>query len=188
MQLEKNSKILKGNLFMKYLKWNPESYKDNILLKEAYLDFSNFTTTNIQNDIPLIVRFFENPKYDKYRFNRLKGSISLFNHDILHILLKQNMDMNAEAFVIGYTMGNANKNTFFDIWLYKIVSQYLFPKQYRFSKKHLIYFDKGFKLGTNNSFKNIHQIDFKKYFHKSLREIRKELFSFSYEERLQLKC
>lgn len=161
---------------MNYLKWNPENYKSNLLLKEVYLDFFNFSTTNIQNDIPLIVRFFENPKYDKYRFNRLKGSISLFNHDILHILLKQKMTLNGEAFVIGYTMGNAQGNTFFDIWLYKVVSQYFFPKQFRFSKENLKYFDKGYNLGTSNSFKNVHKIDFKKYYHKSLKEVREDLF------------
>lgn len=159
---------------MNYLKWNPSKYSDSLTLKEVYEEFKQFTTTNNQQDIPLIVQFFENPKYDIYRFNKLKGSIDLFNHDILHILLNQKMDLKGEAFVIGYTMGNTKSNSHFEILSYKFASSVLFPKSFRFNKNDLKYFDKGYHLGSENKKSNIHKINFKNYFRRTLKELRED--------------
>lgn len=92
---------------MKYLSWKP-NYSDDTVLKDAYQDMKSFVIAE-SSDIPFIIQLFENPKYDFLRLGRLKGSIDLFGHDILHILLKQDMSLMGEAYVIGFTMGTSKK-------------------------------------------------------------------------------
>ena len=89
------------------------------------------------------LEIFENPKYDFFRFGRLPGAIDLFGHDLLHILLGQDMSMKGEAYVIGYTMGSTKKITGIDITIFKFISQFFYPKNYRFNAHALLVFRKG---------------------------------------------
>ena len=59
-----------------------------------------------QEDVPLIIKLVENPKYDIGLF---AGNISLHNHDCIHVLLGRGLQLKDEAFVIGYTMGTTQK-------------------------------------------------------------------------------
>jgi len=89
---------------MKYLDWEPK-YSDDTLLVDAYKDMQSYSAADASS-IPFIIQLFENPKYDFLRFGKVPGSIDLFGHDLIHILLGQDMSLPGEAYVIGYTMGS----------------------------------------------------------------------------------
>ena len=155
---------------MKYLDWKP-TYSDNTLLIDAYEDMQMYSAAKASS-IPLIIQLFENPKYDFLRFGRLPGSIDLFGHDILHILLSQNMAMKGEAYVIGYTMGSTKKITHFDIVIFKLISQFLYPRNYRFNAQALEVFIKGIEEGFNAKANNLNKVNFNSLLHKPLSEVR----------------
>ena len=58
----------------------------------------------LPEEVPLIIRIIENPKYDIGLFG---GATTLGAHDCIHILLGRGLLVKDEAFVIGYTMGSA---------------------------------------------------------------------------------
>lgn len=157
---------------MKYLRWNPNKYSDSCKLIDAYNDFRNYITAQKQEDIPLIVQIMENPRYDKYRFYRIKGSISLEDHDLLHIILKQKIDLKGEAYIIGYTMGSAKGNIILDLLIYQLVSVLLYPKNYRFKLNHIKIMNRGYYEGKKSKVDDLHKIPFKNMMNETLKELR----------------
>ena len=153
-----------------YKSWKPE-YSDNVILQDAYVDMRQYITAS-QKDIPFIVQLIENPKYDFLRFGCLKGSTYIETHDLLHIILKQNMHMSGEAYVIGFTMGTTKKITKLDIFIFSIFSKYFYPKVFSFNDDELRVFKQGVIDGELSSAKNLHNISSKDLLNKSLFEIR----------------
>ena len=92
--------------------------------------FSSTDRTKEQKDISWIVWLFENPESPL----ALHGAASLYTHDHIHLLLDRCIDKEDEAFVIGYSMGNDEKTTRFDVGLFKFISRFLYPKDYRFDE------------------------------------------------------
>jgi len=133
-----------------------------------------YTAAN-QDDIPFIVQLIENPKYRLFRFGFLKGSTSLFVHDLLHIILEQTMKMSGEAYVIGYTMGSTKKIRKIDIFIFSLFSKYLYPKKFRLKKKDLAIFSQGVKDGQFSKSHNLHSINPTELLHQPLSTIRKAL-------------
>ena len=159
---------------LNYLEWDPSTYDYNITLLDAYRDMNRYSMAQ-KDSIPFIVQLFENPKYDFFRFGLLQGSISLFSHDLLHILLQKNMSMHGEAYVIGYTMGSTKKTSKFDIFLFEHITRFLYPKSYRFDKKAIKSFKHGIIDGYAHEVKDLHKIDYTQFMHKPLTEVRKIL-------------
>ena len=60
-----------------------------------------------QEDVPLIIKLVENPKY--FTSKLFTGAVDLFTHDCIHVLLGRGLLPKDEAFVIGYTMGSGKK-------------------------------------------------------------------------------
>jgi hypothetical protein len=110
-----------------------------LLLKQEVLKFQIDTS----NKIPFIVKLLENPQSRL----ALPGNISLYNHDLLHVLLAQDLSLSGEAFVIGFSMGNDPDCRKIHILVYKFFSQYLYPQKYKFRQKHLVMFDWGYYYG-----------------------------------------
>ncbi len=54
-----------------------------------------------------------------------------------------------EAFVVGFCMGNDPDTQKIHLQIYKFFSRYIYPKHYKFNKKHLIKFDWGFYYGRS---------------------------------------
>lgn len=129
-----------------------------------------------QDQIPFIVQFIENPKYQKW-WNPFygTGAVNLENHDYIHILLGRGMHPKDEAFVIGFTMGSTNIMTTFRKNIYLYCSQYLYPKHYKFNdEERHVYLDAA-KLGFISDCKSLHTIDMKRLRHLTISEARKEL-------------
>lgn len=108
------------------------------------------------SDIPWIIWLLENPESPF----ALGGSISLRNHDYMHILLKRKFSPEDEAFVIGVTMGNDSQTHVLHYFIFKLAARFLYPGVYRFSKEHLRIFDEGVVLGQALPLKNLNRYDF----------------------------
>ena len=137
----------------------------NITLKEAQQYLVN---GHKPEEIPWIIRLLENPA----SIVALPGKITLYNHDCLHILLEKELTLTGEAFVIGFTMGNDLKTNWFHLLIYKFFSRFIYPRDYRFNPTHLKVLDRAILYGIKVTIKNINEIDFQKYEHKTLYELR----------------
>ena len=104
-------------------------------LREAYTELLAFGLK--QEDIPLIIQMVENPKFDLPGIDIFHGSTDLRTHDFIHILLGRGVMIKDEAFVIGFTMGSTNRVTTTEERLFSLVTQYFYPKGYRFTSEDL---------------------------------------------------
>ena len=129
---------------------------NNITLKQALKEIS----IDEPEAIPWIVRLIENPS----SLIALPGKISLYNHDCLHVLLGCGITLQDEAYIIGFTMGNDPAINRFYIWLFKLISQYFYPRKYRFKREDFRYYASGFEYGRKlRTVVQFNQIDFKRY-------------------------
>jgi hypothetical protein len=121
-----------------------------------------------QNQINWFVWLLENPKSPI----SLTGAIDLYNHDIIHLLLKRDMEVRDEAMVIGFTMGNSETTSSWVRWLFEFCARHLYPEGYRFDEHDLLEFEKGFAYGYTRPKRNIHLAKFDEK--KTVAQIRKE--------------
>ena len=140
---------------------------NNLTLKSIYQQIN----LDEPSGIPLIIKLFENPKSPM----ALPGKISLPNHDCLHAILGLAFRPMDEAFILGFTMGNDNRTKLWHVKLFKYLSQYIYPKKYKFNSHDLDIFDLGFEYGKKLKFRNINQIEFDRYYDHTIQELR-ELF------------
>ena len=137
------------------------------LLGEAY--------QTIQRDlhVPFQVWLLENPK----SFMPLPGNISLPNHDCLHLLLNRGFSPEDEAFILGFTMGNDLDTGWLHVLLFKLASQFFYPKKFQFTPEHLKRFDLGFLYGRQIAqiHPNLNRFDFLAYAHCQISEVRDRL-------------
>ncbi len=123
------------------------------------------------SSIPFLVRLLENPKSP---FS-LPGDISLGDHDAVHFLLNQDMSNDGEAFVIGFTMGNASKTRFYHLMIFEFASRFLYPDGYRLSREQIRIFRRGVEAGRQAGVKDINRINFSKWDELRMKEIRDRL-------------
>ena len=121
-----------------------------------------------QTDIPFMVWLLENPE----SIFPLPGKINLYNHDCLHILLDRGISLLDEAFVVGFTMGSDRSTNRFHLAVFEILSNLLYPKQYKFDRQQFELLKIAFDYGRRLKVKNINQIDFKAYENKTVGEMR----------------
>src|SRR5262245_62206560 len=107
-------------------------------------------------DVPLIVKAFENPK-SPIAFH---GAIDLHRHDCVHILLGRGLLPCDEAFVIGFTMGTARGISRIESWLYERIGKYVYRGQYSFTEDDLQVYRLGLETGKTCPVKEINKIPF----------------------------
>ena len=98
-----------------------------------------------QDDVPLVIKLTENPKYAIARF--FGGAVDLFSHDCIHVLLGRGLLVKDEAFVIGYTMGSSKKMKRWRRNLFMFISKYLYPEGYKFGEEERFVFYAGVMAG-----------------------------------------
>ncbi|MDR9405159.1 MAG: hypothetical protein RI580_17200, partial [Halothece sp. Uz-M2-17] len=135
-------------------------------LRNQLMDFSVDSATSI----PWLVRLLENSQSPV----ALPGSISLFNHDCLHILLGRDRSPESEAYVIGFTMGNDVRCQSIHLWIFKIFALFFYPEKYRLRWSDLGEFDRGVAHGRHLDIKNLNQINFSHLQDHSIFELRKQ--------------
>jgi hypothetical protein len=122
-------------------------------------------------EVPLIIKLVENPKYDIGLF---AGSVSLFTHDCIHVLLGRGLAPKDEAFVIGYTMGSTKKMFRWRRNLFMFASKHLYPKGYRFGEEERYVFYSGIMAG-GRCLTDLSKVDFKEFADYKISAIRERL-------------
>ena len=123
-----------------------------------------------QSDVPFIIRLFENPKY-----NLLPGAVTLDNHDIIHVLLSRGLLVKDEAFVIGFTMGSTNRLTRLNKAIFKAVTRFLYPPEYKFYKDEIDIFESGVRCAKQMGSPDLSKLDLTCYLNYTIERARKEL-------------
>ena len=149
-------------------KWHIPLSDDHLTVREALKTMESFKLD--QQDVPFIIRLFENPKY-----NLLPGAVSLQAHDIIHILLGRGVLPKDEAFVIGFTMGTSTRLSKIKKCIFKFITRYLYPKEYKFGHdEHRIY-DAGIQCAKKMFCTDFSKLDMADYIDYTIKDARKEL-------------
>ncbi len=139
-------------------------------LRETYNELCRAQT--FKGKSPFIVWLFENPASPL----ALPGSISLAQHDYVHCLLGKNLSLSSEAYVLGFTMGCDPNTREWHLWFFKMLSCYLYPKQYRFKrKKHWPIFMRAYMLGKAAHAGDLEKVDFSAWMDQSIDQLRQHL-------------
>lgn len=125
---------------------------------------------------PFVVWLFENPASPI----SFAGATDLDTHDLIHIALSRGLLPQDEAFVVGYSMGNARQTSAMQWMQMRNIASRFYPKYFNFSKHEVRSFDLGFDAGVqvrkrNSKRSDIHRFDFKQVMQWSLKELRREL-------------
>ena len=116
-----------------------------MILQTALNEFLAKQTTKVADNIHWLIWLLENPKSPLH----LHGACKLKNHDYIHVILNRGQAIEDEAFVIGFTMGNDDRTRIWEKKLFKFISHWLYPKNDRFTKKHLEIYDRGWEYGQS---------------------------------------
>ena len=116
-----------------------------MILQAALDEFLTKRTTKGADNIHWLIWLLENPKSPLH----LHGACKLKNHDYIHVILNRGQAIEDEAFVIGFTMGNDDRTRIWEKKLFKFISHWLYPKNDRFTKKHLEIYDRGWEYGQS---------------------------------------
>lgn len=125
-----------------------------------------------QEEVPLIIRIVENPKW--FTSKLFTGAVSLFTHDCIHALLGRGLLPKDEAFVIGYTMGSGKQMARWRRNSFMFCAKYLYPNGYKFEEEERFIFNLGVVAGSRCSV-DLTTVDFKKMLDMRISEIRKDL-------------
>ncbi len=152
---------------MSYRDWNPGLNNGDKTLGEV----RKTLPANSPEDISKIVKLFENPKSPI----ALKGAVNLERHDCIHIVLGRGLLPQDEAFVIGFTMGTSKNISKLEKFIFKAASMYLYPKKYRFSRRHMKAYELGLACGKKSKASKIYEFPFEDYQGVKLSELREKL-------------
>jgi len=123
------------------------------------------------DEIPLIVRLLENPE----GLGLLPGSVSLHQHDCIHLVLGRGLLPKDEAFIIGFTMGSTKRLSTWEERLFSWISHHFYPDIYRFSEEDLAIFKDAIHLAQVSHCQAFDTINFDHYLDTPLKEIRKDI-------------
>lgn len=156
-----------------YRDWYIPFHQDMLTLRQAHESMSVVRAE--QEEIPLMVQLVENPKFHIPGFHLFHGAVDLNQHDYIHIVLGRGLLEKDEAFTIGFTMGSTNKVTTTEEKLYALISQYLYPRVYKFSKEDIEIFRNAIRLGYISSCLPLDEFDFSLHLDTPLYNIRERL-------------
>lgn len=147
--------------------WYPGLANDQIPLHELIASLPGASDI----DIPEIVRQLENPSSPV----ALPGAVTLGRHDIFHILLGRGLLDQDEAFVLGFTMGNASKYRDADGDLMRKALEHWYPEPFRILGNKLHIFDLGVHTGRSMGIPDIALIPIEELRSYSVGQARREL-------------
>lgn len=146
---------------------------EDLKLEEAYRRFA----IDDQSAIPYLIWLLENPESPI----ALPGSVNLYGHDCLHLLLNRGVSSYDEAFVIGFTMGNSDEVEPQHLSTLKFFARFIYPQPYRFNKAHLKVFDLGAMYGRKVPYRNLHKVIFDEFAKETIGSLR-QMFGISLNE------
>ena len=125
-----------------------------------------------QQEIPLLIRLMENPKYSLPGVTLFHGAVDLKAHDRIHILLGRGLLTEDEAFTIGFTMGSTKRVSRTEEWLFGLIARRLYPVPYRFDDNAARIFRDAVHLGGISGCRPLDRIEFDPFLDTPLQEIR----------------
>jgi len=125
-----------------------------------------------QEDVPLIIKIVENPKYTTSKL--FTGAVDLFTHDCIHVLLGRGLLPKDEAFVIGYTMGSGKQMARWRRNLFMFCAKYLYPEGYKFGEEERFIFNLAVVAGSQCSI-DLSKVNFAELLDLRISEIRRDL-------------
>ena len=123
-------------------------------------------------DIPVLVKLVENPKYRIPGVTLFHGAVELKQHDCIHILLGRGLLSKDEAFVIGFTMGSTNQVSTAEETLFCKIAKHLYPSIYRFDDEDVSIFKDAVRLGSICRPARLDSFDFEPYLDDTLLDLR----------------
>lgn len=156
-----------------YKAWHHPFSRDDWTLRQVRTDLARVGAA--PQDIPLMVRLMENPKFRLPGFDIFPGRVDLYTHDCIHILLGRGLLPKDEAFVIGFTMGSTHSVSSTEEKLFAYISHNFYPGAYQFDDDDLEIFHDAVKLGYISRCQPLDQVDFSQFEDVSLRELRDRL-------------
>jgi hypothetical protein len=160
--------------FSDFLKtWIVKLDDDSKTLREAY--DSLMSIGNSQDEVPLIVKLTENPKFHFGGLGFFKGRVTLEQHDYIHILLGRGLTLMDEAFVLGFTMGSTDRVSSGEQKLFSFINKILYPKPYRFKEGGMKVFKDAVALAYVSDCLALEEVDFKPLLDLPLREVREAI-------------
>jgi len=158
---------------MKYQDWHIALAEQQMTLAEARQSLAQVSAH--QDDIPLMVRLVENPKFTLPGITLFHGAVDLHTHDNIHIILGRGLLPMDEAFVIGFTMGSTNRVSSTEEQLFAFISKNLYPDVYRFSNEDIAVFRNGVRLAFISGCRALDEVDYEPMTDWTLAKIRAEL-------------
>lgn len=157
--------------FSNFLKtWIVKLEDDRKTLREAY--DSLMSIGNSQDEVPLIVRLTENPKFHFGGLGFFKGRVTLEQHDYIHILLGRGLTLMDEAFVLGFTMGSTDRVSTEEQALFGFINKFFYPKPYCFKEGGFKVFKDAVALAYVSDCLPLDEVDFKPLLDLPLCEVR----------------
>ena len=151
-----------------------QPFGQEVTLGEALLNMQSSEGALSQQDVPLIIKLVENPKY-QIPCDPFPGRVSLWQHDCIHILLNCGMSSQDEAFVIGFTMGSSKKLSLIKQKVFLAIVRFFYPRNYRFSREEEQTFRRAAELGALSSCPSLADVDFKSLMYEPIGRIRASL-------------
>ena len=152
-----------------YRDWFVPFECDQISLREGLASLDQLGAP--EDDIPFIVRLLENPE----GLGLLSGSVSLHQHDCIHLILGRGLLPKDEAFIIGFTMGSTKRLSTWEEKVFSWVSHHIYPDIYRFTEEDLVIFKDALHLAQVSHCKAFDTVNFEQYLDTPLKDIRKHL-------------
>jgi hypothetical protein len=151
-----------------WMEWHVPLSREHITLAEAVAELDRIGAA--PDEIPLIVRLAENPK-----FNLFHGAVDLKTHDCIHALLGRGLLAKDEAFVVGFTMGSTQRLGAAEERLFALVAEHLYPGIFRFDKEDVRVFRDAARLAAICSGAALDRVDYAEYRDRPLAAIRRAL-------------
>jgi hypothetical protein len=145
-------------------RWNPGLDEDERTLASVYERMPRDSSSTI----PWYVRLLENPASPL----ALAGSVDLFGHDCIHVLLGRGLLPQDEAFVLGFTMGSSRAYSALQAALFRFCARHVYQGNYRFNAVDSEVFAFALRAGRDWSGYPIHGIDFRAWLERPVRELR----------------
>jgi len=128
-----------------------------------------------QQQVPLMVKLVENPKFKLPGVTIFHGAVDLETHDYIHIILGRGLMPADEAFTIGFTMGSTGKVRDEEANLFALVAKHLYPKSYKFRDRELVIFRDALRLAMVSHCTPLDEVKFTRYLAQPLYSIREQL-------------
>jgi hypothetical protein len=151
-----------------YASWHIPLSRGSVTMRQAAASLARFGAA--PEDIPLMVRLAENPK-----FNLFHGAVTLETHDHIHAILGRGLLAKDEAFVVGFTMGSTHRLGASEEKLFELIAEHLYPGVYRFSKDDVHTFRDAVRLAFVSDVAALDRVDYTPRLDAALSEVRAEL-------------